>query len=104
MDCYIVLLLLFPATFKFWEGLDIGFVKGARQESWLISFSFSIILLLLLLLYFFNRSNLKDPYSSMVAGQATPSGVIVDDNEDDDQHLTVKKHCKLVVAIPDRLD
>lgn len=53
---------------------------------------------------FLNRSNLKDPYSSMVAGQATPSGVIVDDNEDDDQHLTVKKHCKLVVAIPDRLD
>jgi len=47
---------------------------------------------------------LKDPYSSMVAGQATPSGVIADDNEDDDQDLTVKKHCKLVVAIPDRLD
>ena len=51
-----------------------------------------------------NSSDLKDPYSNMVAGQATPSGVFGNDNEGKDQDLTVKKHCKSVVAIRDRLD
>ena len=53
---------------------------------------------------FIKSSDLKDPYSKMVAGQATPSGVIVNDDEDNDQDFTVKKHCKTMVAIPDRLD
>lgn len=47
---------------------------------------------------------MKDPYSNMVAGQATPSGVFDNDDEDRDQDFTVKKCCKTVVAIPDRLD
>lgn len=51
---------------------------------------------------FINSSGLKDPYSNMVAGQVTPSGVIVNDNNGDDQDFTVKKRCKTVVAIPDR--
>lgn len=37
----------------------------------------------------------------MVAGQATPSGVFDNDDEDRDQDFTVKKCCKTVVAIPD---
>jgi len=40
----------------------------------------------------------------MVAEQATPSGVFENDDEDKDQDFTVKKSCKTVVAIPDRLD
>ena len=51
-----------------------------------------------------NSSDLKDPYSNMVAGQATPSGVFDKDDEGKDQDLAGKKCCKLVVAIPDRLD
>ena len=47
---------------------------------------------------------MKDPYSNMVAGQATPSGVFDNDDEVKDQDVAVKKRCKSVVAIPDRLD
>lgn len=46
-------------------------------------------------------SDLKDPYSNMVAGQATPSGVFDNDGEGKEQDLAGKKCCKLVVAIPD---
>ena len=66
-----------------------------HAEIWLFTFNFIIVI---------NSSDLKDPYSNMVAGQATPSGVFDNDEEGKDQDLTDKKHCKSVVAIPDRLD
>lgn len=64
-------------------------------------------------LSFIASSGLKDPYSDMVAGEAGPSRInknsndnkVDDDGDDDyndDDNLTFKRRCKPVVAIPDR--
>lgn len=86
---------IISCNLKFKQGLVFGIEKVFRlyhAETWLF------------IIIFINSSHLKDPYSNMVAGQATPSGVFDNDDEDRDQDFTVKKCCKTVVAIPDRLD
>ena len=100
---YVVLLLnLSPATSNCSRVWCLGLTRFfgctmQRHDCFLFSFFFNVIIVV-------NSSDLKDPYSNMVAGQATPSGVFGNDIEGKDQDLTVKKHCKSVVAIPDRLD
>ncbi|CAH3192094.1 unnamed protein product [Porites evermanni] len=47
-------------------------------------------------------SGLKDVYSNMVAGEAGPSKVNSENNNDNDTNdIPVKRHCKAVVAEPD---
>ena len=55
-------------------------------------------------LFLYHSSGLKDVYSNMVAGEAGPSKVYSENNNDNDTNdIPVKRHCKAVVAEPDRL-
>ena len=55
-------------------------------------------------LFLYHSSGLKDVYSNMVAGEAGPNKVNSENNNDNDTNdIPVKRHCKAVVAEPDRL-